>query len=453
MRDLAKIFGLTCLMGLFLSCERAKPPTKKENLRSPVDQKTEMEVFRNGDNFNVKYKLQYQNDPVDFLIIRDVGGNFTGENEGEKLKSAMKTLAARMQFATFDARIIIANATAIGSQSQRGDDGKPLPLFSDLDGPVALGPDQANLAELLAKRLGSADRYYGGNLQPLSSIKSIVEAAQKNGAIRSGARLGILMMQLSSGGEEAVAPESLSRYLNEKVGSGKWKIAALTTTAAESEKGCSGANTFVNLLDRPIADRVLEEDQRPLIKLALSSTGLIVSPCQPSYLMFFDRYFLESSDQEHVKVNLPEAALWRSIKVLVDGVEYLGWKYEPGSKQLKLWRVFPPGKEFNVIFTKDVKGDPQDIPVVEPISERQLTPDELEFNTSANSVLFRYCNDCHGQVGPQKQYVGSYLNAKANKAAILDRVTKPDTDALRMPPQKVPVDQASLDALTQWLKK
>ena len=405
----------------------------------------------------VKGSIDFEDQPVDALIIQESANTArlrSGPDFHAKVLTASKTLAARLRFSSYDAHLVFAT---IGSSPSA-----PAGELDAREGTTVIKKDTADLPKLIANKFTLPPAAAGsvgssGAFQPLSTLKRIVASqlskAEGDRLIgRKKAFLSVLFVVESLEKEEVLLPDDMARFLDESIGVGRWAVSALTLNAVEEKTGCkpevssTPANGF-RLADEPSSSRLVT-------KLQDRSKGMFLSLCAPSFLTFFDRFLLETGNSRFFNLTIPSKVMWDNLQVLVDEKPFYGWRYEVGSTVLQLPRLLPKGVAFRLRMEKDDGARPNEAKDEGSIAEPKLSAEEQAFLTDINPIMVRTCGSsiCHGEGSAQQSYVGHFDTVKTSKDSIVERLSKPDADPLKMPKGQTmtPDDKA---ALLKFLKE
>jgi hypothetical protein len=272
-----------------------------------------------------------------------------------------------------------------------------------------------------------------------------------------GARLSIVFVENGPEGKDETLPEDITALLDKKLGAGNWRVSAVTGSPDDDKAGnCTEydqGDFSLRLADGSGSGSDDAPPARFVTRLQAQTKGLFLSHCDLSWARFFQKLIPETTDSASFTVDLGQKVMWSSLAVKVGDALVGGWKYRVGETKVDIPRTIPAGTPFSVLFLPDDGSKPNvaDEPV-DP-TERVLPPEEKEFNSQINSTLGYYCGNCHGQGGAQKRLVDRFATVKAEKQIIIDRLQKPDGDAMKMPPAGNTLPSDDKDRLVTFLQK
>ena len=450
------IFGIWSLVIAFAALAHCNQPSNP-NFRTEklgADAPTDIPLAK---LVELKGNIDFEDQPVDALIIQesaDTARLRSGPDFQAKISTAAKSLAARLRFSNYDTHLAFAT---IGSSPSA-----PTGELDARDGATLIKKDTADLPKLIAKKFTLPPPAAGslgalGTFQPLSTLKRIVtsqlsksEAERVVG--RKKAFLSALFVVESLEKEEVLLPDDMARFLDESIGVGHWAVSVLTLNAVEEKTGCKAEVaptpvTGFRLADEPSSSRLVA-------KLQDRSKGMFLSQCAPSFLTFFDRFLLEAGNSRYFSVKIPSKVMWDNLQVLVDEKPFYGWRYEVGSTVLQLPRLLPKGVPFRLRMEKDDGARPNEAKDEGSIAEPKLSAEEQAFLTDINPIMVKSCgsSSCHGEGSAQQAYVGHFDTVKTSKDSIVERLSKPDADPLKMPKGQT-MTPADKDKLLKFLKE
>lgn len=395
---------------------------------------------------NFELTAEYAEKAVDILVLLEKTYALEQQPFKERLQIAAGSFAARLTFEQYDYSL------AIGSTGMPPKKGTPNAaveaegLLRAEGTPAVLRGDNPTLKDLIEARFASPriDKY---SHQPLASLRRILNSEDNTkNFFREGARLAVMFVSYSDEREEQLIPDDLKNLLDKKKGEGNWMVAAIAPPIG----GC--------VIDEEHNRKTQDEgdERRDLVKKLQERTpGLFLSICEPSYTRFFDKFLFEGTGNGGFNVELPQKAMWSSIKVLAGEKVLTGWKYKPGQTTLVLPTSIQKGTKIKVEFEIDdgTKPNVVDETKLEPpvLSERKLSPQEQQFLTDVNPIFQRSCGGCHGAGSAQTQYVDKFANAVVGKAMILERIRLPADNPAHMPKGGT-LPQADIDKIVTFLE-
>lgn len=408
-----------------------------------------------GKTASLSMTAEYLPEKIDILIIRESSGPFSEGFFADRLAQAVPTLAARLQFSGLDYRVGFLNA------------GVPRPPDPNMVPPPApeFGGDLLETAgepflglghDILDKKMmvGFIAAREDRPQMPLTALKLATErsttaGSTTNGFFRDDAMLAVVFLQSSDERDEQMLPTDIVELLDGFKGRGRYMISAI----APDTDGCDITDDW-RTNDEEYVRRNL------VVRLQAATGGLFTSLCDTTYAYFFDQLLLQGTPVMHFPVTLAEPAMWSSIEVLSGPpeaqVSIKGWKYKPGELTIQLPRLIPAGTDVVLNYEVDEGLRPNEslTPLEElaVLTERTLSPEELEFNAEVNPVLARSCNGggCHGAGTSRNRYVDRFKTVITNKMMILDYIQRPASDPMYMP-RGGTMSSEDFDVLYNWL--
>lgn len=404
--------------------------------------------------------ISYTQKSADILILRDkqLSDSSFGRSDtsfSAKITAAAGPFAARLKWSKFDVNVGVVEV----SSSYNSDDNISDPKFAQIldgNGPAIIKNDTPDLAKLLADRLlptESQNSYYSQSSQPLVTLRKTLGTTQGQTKefFRPGARLSVIFILNNPPIKEQASVDDIAKQLDAKYGSGNWTVSA----AFNEEATCSPANANA-IIAPPYTEEELEKPRfemgQSIRKLVTRSKGLMLSTCAASLSPFLDTVTLMSGGPQYVPVLLGKKAMWDSIDVKFQGKSLQGWRYEIGSNVLQVPTTIPSGSSVAITFEEDHGQRPNVSETSGSLYEQPAPEDERSFYSDINDTLSSYCGSCHGAGGQQLAFVDNFSLFKNNKAKILDRIGRPESDPLHMPKAgSSQLSESTLKALTAQL--
>ncbi len=377
----------------------------------------------------LEFTADYRFTPVDVLVIGETTGVLAGAPFADRLAQAGSTLATRLLFSELDVQVGFLSAGI----PPRPPEGTPQTVFAgeltEVDGPAILTKDRTDFSTLIRQRMAPAN--LSQSQQPLTALKRMFERStlpesRSAGFFRDGAFLAVVYVHHSDETAEQLLPDDITKLLNERKGVGRWSVSAIVP----DWEGCEiSTGRLTNAADYVRRNLVL--------RLAQQSGGLVESLCKNTFAYFFDSFVGDGTNSRYWLADLPVRAMWESIQLTADKTEFTSWRYTPGELVMKLPTTIPRGSAVEISFeiddgTKENVALDRDIPYLQ---ERKLSPEEIAFNVQINPIIRGSCGGgtCHSSGSGLSTYVDNYRVVVNNRAAILDRIQRPDGDVGKMP--------------------
>ena len=432
-QELFLILLLIAIAIIIIGCEplepTVKPETEGESGVAPTPQVEEAVPL--GTEILHEATADYERLPVDVLIYIDKQ-SLTSEMT-QRLIAAKDATIARLRLSDRDVRIL-------------GIDLIPAANGQSLE--MVLTPE---LAPFVDKKTASLETKFStlfaapSSTQFTSSSGSLIQEVMSHAASssdlnpmrRAGAFLSMIVISALGETPESPAPDRTA--LNTAYIKG-WSLSLLGPAPLDT-----ATPNCLNQAATPISDKAISD-----------SNGIRASLCDESYLAFFNQALTEGSGSSEFKISIPKDLKSADIMIMQGSRTETTWSYNESLGELILPQTIAPGSKLAVVkrqtdrqilVVKPREKDKDSGPPPPPSQD----PKQKEFFERINPILAANCSGggCHGPGTALQEYVGNFDKVSRSRAAILNRISRPEGTPGRMPPNGL--DAATLATLTTYL--